>query len=148
MTVYFIRAGEGPLVKIGTTTNLAKRVATLQYDEKKHLDVIGIIDGDRFVEIFLHGVFAEYREVGEWFRYEGRLKRYIEAQNDADRAFSVQLPALRPTPEPWSYEESARRHGEGASEALAELQARPDFDEIMAREDDKWSLYVADRTKS
>ncbi len=133
MTVYFIRAGSGPLVKIGTTTNLGQRLVALQSGQKERLEVIGIINGDRYVEIFLHGLFAQYRETGEWFRYEGELKRYIEAIDDAGRTLTVHLPPLGPVPGPWNYEESAQRHGDAAREAWAELRARPDFEKIMAR---------------
>ncbi len=140
MTVYFIKADqEGSLVKIGMTTNLTLRLKTLQVYEKERLKVLGMIDGDRATEIFMHGVFAQYREAGEWFRYEGDLKRYLEAKTDEERTFTLTLPALEPSSGPAraarSYEERMQELGEKTAAAWAELKARPDFAEIMAHYD-------------
>lgn len=138
MTVYFVKAAEeGSLVKIGTTTNLGLRLKALQAYEKERLRVIGTIDGDRSTESFIHGVFAQYREAGEWFRYEGDLKRYLESKRPEDRTFIVSLPGLLPyfgyVPDGRSYEERMQELGEDRERLWAEFQAHPDFAAIMAK---------------
>lgn len=75
--VYFCRAsGRGP-VKIGYAANVQARIKDLQVSNHGDLAVITFIEGTKQDETALHKRFAKYRVRGEWFKYEGALKRYI-----------------------------------------------------------------------
>ena len=58
--VYFIRYRDR--VKIGTTTNVIKRLASLPYDE-----VLAVVNGGRDVEREWHDKYHQHRDQGEWF---------------------------------------------------------------------------------
>lgn len=69
--VYFMRVGNR--VKIGYTTNLRLRRATLMPEE-----LMATESGGPAREAELHTQFAAYRTSGEWFRLEGELADYID----------------------------------------------------------------------
>jgi hypothetical protein len=74
--VYFIRNGNR--MKIGTTTDLKRRIRTLALREE---NVALLVNGDQRVERSYHKQFADLR-VGrtEWFAYEGTLADYVHTQ--------------------------------------------------------------------
>jgi hypothetical protein len=76
--VYFIRNGNR--MKIGTTTELKRRIRTLALRAE---NVTLLIDGDQRRERAYHKQFAEHR-IGntEWFAYEGTLTDYVHGQTD------------------------------------------------------------------
>ena len=76
--VYFILSEETGLVKIGVTTDLRRRVRALQTASPVELKLMGKIIGNRWREERFHLVFREYRERGEWFRYEGEVRDFVE----------------------------------------------------------------------
>jgi hypothetical protein len=57
------------LVKVGTTTQLAKRLRALQLSSPVPLEVLWSAPGDRGTEAALHQRFAHLREHGEWFDF-------------------------------------------------------------------------------
>lgn len=63
--VYVLRRADG-LVKIGTTTNLAGRIASLT---KAHgpLEIVRLLEGDAKRERQLHHQYRQLRQFGEWF---------------------------------------------------------------------------------
>lgn len=71
--VYFIRNGNR--IKIGTTTELKRRIRTLALRPE---NVALLVNGDQRVERGYHKQFAEHR-IGntEWFAYEGALTDYV-----------------------------------------------------------------------
>lgn len=69
--VYYMRIGNR--IKIGTTTNLRDRLATINPEELLALEV-----GGSRAEHERHREFADLWTHGEWFRYEGRLVAHIE----------------------------------------------------------------------
>lgn len=74
--VYFIRNGNR--MKIGTTTELKRRIRTLALRPD---NVALLVDGDRRRERDFHNQFADLRIGGtEWFAYEGALAAYIHDQ--------------------------------------------------------------------
>jgi hypothetical protein len=77
--VYFIRNGNR--MKIGTTTDLKRRIRTLALRES---NVALLVDGDQRRERAYHKQFAKHR-VGttEWFAYEGTLADYVHTQTSA-----------------------------------------------------------------
>jgi len=74
--IYFILAGE--FVKIGIAKNPKKRLRDLQTANPVKLNLLYTIPGDETLEKTLHLIFDEYRESGEWFRYEYGLKSFID----------------------------------------------------------------------
>lgn len=68
--VYYMRLGT--LCKIGTSTNLETRLATLNPEE-----LLTVEAGGRDVELARHIQFKDLRQHGEWFRYEGKLQEWI-----------------------------------------------------------------------
>jgi hypothetical protein len=75
--VYFALFGER--IKIGTTTNPARRLANLPYEE-----ILCVIPGDRTTEREMHRRFAAHRIQGEWFHDCQEIRAYIaEAKRSA-----------------------------------------------------------------
>lgn len=74
--VYFIRNGNR--IKIGTTTELKRRIRTLALRPE---NVVLLFDGGQSAERAFHKQFAEHR-IGntEWFAYEGTLTDYVHEQ--------------------------------------------------------------------
>jgi hypothetical protein len=74
--VYFIRNGNR--MKIGTTTDLKRRIRTLALREE---NIALLVNGDHRREREYHKQFAALR-VGntEWFAHEGALADYVQAQ--------------------------------------------------------------------
>lgn len=74
--VYFIRNGNR--IKIGTTTELKRRIRTLALRPE---NVALLVNGDHRREREYHKQFAEHR-IGttEWFAYEGALATYVHDQ--------------------------------------------------------------------
>ncbi len=66
--VYFIRADNG-LVKIGHSSDVARRLANLRLANAGDLDVFRVIDGGRQTERWLHKRFHALRIRGEWFEF-------------------------------------------------------------------------------
>ncbi|MFD9248487.1 GIY-YIG nuclease family protein [Streptomyces bottropensis] len=74
--VYFIRNGNR--MKIGTTTELKRRIRTLALRPE---NVALLVNGDRRREREYHKQFAEHRiGTSEWFAYEGTLADHVHAQ--------------------------------------------------------------------
>lgn len=75
--VYFIRNGNR--IKIGTTTELKRRIRTLALRPE---NVALLLPGGRPLERELHRQFADFR-IGnsEWFAYDGPLVDFVHTQN-------------------------------------------------------------------
>jgi Meiotically Up-regulated Gene 113 (MUG113) protein len=54
-------------VKIGTTRQIHERLRTFQMGSPVRLAVLWAVPGDRTLEAWLHSMFADRREHGEWF---------------------------------------------------------------------------------
>lgn len=74
--VYFLRDVEG-FIKIGWTGNLRRRVAALQVTSSAPLKLIGVVEGERHTERWLHRVLENHRVRGEWFRQNPALDAYL-----------------------------------------------------------------------
>jgi hypothetical protein len=70
MPVYFIRAGEGGPVKIGTAIDVRARFSTLQTGHYERLTLIRQVEGAEAQERWLHAQFDTLRIRGEWFRFD------------------------------------------------------------------------------
>ena len=69
--VYYMRVGNR--VKIGFSTNLDSRIASVMPEE-----VLAVEPGGRLLEGVRHRQFAELRVTREWFRHESPLTEHIE----------------------------------------------------------------------
>lgn len=84
--IYFCRAASGGPVKIGYAGDAEKRLRALQTSHHSELTLLNAIEGSHADEQALHKRFAKYRLKGEWFKYTGPVKRYIEALPSLDGA--------------------------------------------------------------
>ncbi len=85
--IYFIRCGEndgeeGGWIKIGWSTDVKKRLATLQTAHHERLIVLTTFKGTRADERELHAEFLMYKERGEWFEPGSELLEYIDEVRD------------------------------------------------------------------
>ena len=75
--VYFIKSVDK--VKIGFTADLSKRLKQFKTGSSNPINVLAVVPGTQDTEAYFHSMFADYRVNGEWFRYEGDLKRFTAA---------------------------------------------------------------------
>jgi hypothetical protein len=74
--IYFILDSDKNCVKIGKTTDLGKRLASLQVGNPTPLSILGVIDVIN--EKFVHDKFAKQHVLGEWFQADEELMAFIE----------------------------------------------------------------------
>jgi len=65
--VYFVINEQMTRLKVGTSTNPAKRLRSIQTGNADTLVIYGTVLGDRHFEKQLHKEFTEHRLTGEWF---------------------------------------------------------------------------------
>lgn len=77
--VYFIQGVVGGPVKIGTATDVDRRLKTIQACSPVPLCVLHVLQGaGRIVETKLHQRFALFRLHGEWFDNRPELLGYVQ----------------------------------------------------------------------
>lgn len=81
--IYFIQAGG--FVKIGSTSDLAERLRTLQCANPMDLKVLATIPGGRTEEAALHRRFATSIHRNEWFNLTSDLISFIGENATSDR---------------------------------------------------------------
>lgn len=69
-------AHEG-LIKIGYTTQIAKRVQSLNARGPRPIQIVALLTGSRALERALHRRFARHRMQGEWFRPHAEILDYV-----------------------------------------------------------------------
>lgn len=69
--VYVIGSPRSPLVKIGRSTNVAKRLEDIQRMSPVRLQVRWSTEGGHRLELALHQQFKKRRRHGEWFDFSG-----------------------------------------------------------------------------
>lgn len=73
--VYFIySAGR---VKIGYSTNWRSRTEAVCQGCPHHAELILVMPGDMKLERGYQALFHEYRESGEWFRCDGKMREFL-----------------------------------------------------------------------
>jgi hypothetical protein len=83
--VYFIGSEDIEYVKIGTTSDISKRLGGIQTGMPFDLRVLFTFPGGRTEERMAHDAFAEFVKRGEWFIVRGKLKEYIRyMMNDSN----------------------------------------------------------------
>lgn len=98
--VYFIT--DGKMVKIGRSTDPARRLRTIQTGHPKPLWLIGTISANRLSETEAQAKFAEFRGHGEWFVLPSAALKEIEAMCAAAKSqhvvgFKPRLTLIVPT---------------------------------------------------
>lgn len=80
--VYAIRGAS--LVKIGVAHDPDDRLNSLQTGSPVKLSLMGWVPGPVSLERKIHKLLSDYREHGEWFRYEGEAKEIADAIASGD----------------------------------------------------------------
>ena len=76
--VYFLLDESKGLVKIGYSSNIVNRVNT-HLCSNPYLKYLGVLEAkDKMLEYSLHERYKKYREVREWFKWEGEIRDYVE----------------------------------------------------------------------
>ena len=65
--IYFIQQGEDGPIKVGFSTNIKRRMETLQTANPYPLFLLGSIPGTEGEEKALHAMIDSFRMHGEWF---------------------------------------------------------------------------------
>lgn len=79
-SVYFIRSEDGGPVKIGSSTDVHRRMRSIQTSCPHRLKVIAIIPNcGRRKERELHRKFSEDRMSGEWFEWSSDIEAYVNS---------------------------------------------------------------------
>jgi hypothetical protein len=128
--VYFIRI-EGGNIKIGTTTNMRRRMAAFATGICDPFSLVGCVPGGREEEREIHNRLARWRVRGEWFKPAKEVTTFIEnaiAQNGCESPIQPDTEADSETRVAASW---ARKSAELISEArgIPLAQARDIFAE-------------------
>ena len=83
--VYFAQGAISQLIKIGTTTNLKKRLQALRTGSPEPLVLLGAIPGGDQEERELHQRFSSQRINGEWFSPSPELLRAAAGELDSSQ---------------------------------------------------------------
>lgn len=95
--VYFIQEAERGYIKIGCSSSPFSRVRACQAGNPFDLRIIGIMEGNRSLELELHQRFQRLQMRGEWFKPYKELILYIESNTvGAEVPFQMHQP---PPPE-------------------------------------------------
>lgn len=78
--IYFAHCHMTGLVKIGVTTNVAKRVRHLKVECGFAARLLSSRKGTTQDEVKLKREFADYHAGHEWFRVEGALRDYLRTE--------------------------------------------------------------------
>lgn len=65
--IYFIQSGRGGPVKIGSASNVSKRLKEMQVGNPCPLRLLGVMDLNHSTESELHDMFKGIRVRGEWY---------------------------------------------------------------------------------
>jgi hypothetical protein len=80
----YVFGGQDNHVKIGRANNIQVRFRQLQCASPIPLEFIAMLSNDPEDEVSFHERFAEYRQLGEWFRLEGALRDHLESLRSSE----------------------------------------------------------------
>lgn len=112
-SVYVIAASDSPLVKIGRSADVPKRLAQIQRMSPAALSVLGTFQGGAQLETALHQTFREHRVHGEWFNLG---EEPLATVRSAVVAFAAT--AAKATPEHWEMAVGSRPASAGDAASL------------------------------
>jgi hypothetical protein len=78
MSVYYIHSPDTDRIKIGFAGDPRGRLGKMQVDSPTRLVLLALEEGGRALEARRHREFSSLRERGEWFRFDGPLKEFVE----------------------------------------------------------------------
>lgn len=90
-STYFLQAGAGGPIKIGSTRNLVVRIRTLMTMSPVPLRLLGVMKGDH--EDACHMRLGAFRIHGEWFAPEETVLQFIHANAITPRSSGERSPA-------------------------------------------------------
>ncbi|MEU1503060.1 GIY-YIG nuclease family protein [Streptomyces sp. NPDC005732] len=96
--IYIIGSDGSPIVKIGRSSNLERRLPTLQTGSHLPLHVLWTCAGDSSLESYLHRYFAARCTQGEWFDFGSEDPIHAVKTAIKARPSVIQLPPA-PLPE-------------------------------------------------
>jgi hypothetical protein len=76
--VYFIATQSERAVKIGWSTNIAKRLDILQSANPEKLRLVGVVQAGKAKEAEYHKRFGGHRIRGEWYRLPGPIRSFLK----------------------------------------------------------------------
>lgn len=80
--VYFVLVDSTRNIKIGYSTNIRRRIHTLQTSIPEKIKLLGYITGDMNKEKELHKMFRVHKIKGEWYRFDTSIIDYINTYNE------------------------------------------------------------------
>lgn len=78
--VYFVQAGEGGRIKIGTSRNVQNRMVKMQTDTPIDLRLLAVFHGDAQREAEIHALLRSHHAIGEWFEPHIDVLEFIGAE--------------------------------------------------------------------
>ena len=124
MAVYFIQAGEGGPVKIGTSEDVERRLRGLQMAHWAELRLIRTLPGSFIEERWLHWYFALNHLRSEWFIYCPQMLTIVPTVNDGN--IKAHPLAKFRSSRGWSIDDCADAFGVSAS-AICRYESRERF---------------------
>ena len=84
-SLYVIAPLSGDLVvKIGISNDPFERLECLQIGSPIQLRIVGMMPGTRLMEKRLHDALAKHQAHGEWFKFDGDVKKVVKAICECD----------------------------------------------------------------
>ena len=118
--VYFVRVGKH--IKIGTTTNLKKRIKAFKGASAEQIEVLAAFPGDQKGEKYLHDLFRGSRIRNEFFRFDFEIGCFLSTVKEQGLHAALQWAKAWKAQE---QERQARRH------KIQERRSRAAYREMM-----------------
>lgn len=80
--IYFICSPETCLVKIGHSSNVTKRIKTIQSLSPSKISLLSCVTAHKSFEFYLHQKLTASRSHGEWFNADDRVLSVIDISLD------------------------------------------------------------------
>lgn len=82
--IYFAQAGRAGPIKIGSTRDLAKRMAAFAVDNHEVVALLCSVEGDQPLEKRIHRLLRPHRVKGEWFRPSSEIVELVAIARSGD----------------------------------------------------------------
>jgi hypothetical protein len=89
--VYIIEAVGLDRIKVGFTSDLVKRLRTIQTSCPAPVLLIAVIRGGRETERDIHRTLRPYRAYGEWFNCDHEIATQFKAMNDDELMREIKM---------------------------------------------------------
>jgi hypothetical protein len=89
--VYFVQLGNSGDIKIGFSTNIKKRMHTLQTSTPENIQLLGFIAGELPTEKMIHEKFRMLRKKGEWFQCHSSIIEFLNEFNELKFAANLSV---------------------------------------------------------